>query len=116
MLSKSDRLQEFLRRLDAAEPASSAEGALELVSQMLNAVEDELTDIPFDPSSWMDDGRLYPPQADSAFRVPDHPDLIRYRNRDHNTIVSKWGAIEIRTASGEVILEKPGASGKGVWK
>lgn len=42
--SKEERFAEFLRRLAAAPPASSAREALALVSETLNQVEDDLTD------------------------------------------------------------------------
>lgn len=115
MASKQERLNEFLRRLVSAEATSSAENAFNLVCDVLNGVEDELTDIPFDPDLWMDDGRMYPPQQDSAFDVDGHPDVTRYRSRLHNTFVSSWGAIEVRSIQGEVLASKPSADGRSVW-
>jgi hypothetical protein len=80
----------------------------------LNEVEDELTDIPYAPENWQTDGRMYPPREDSAREVPGIDDLIRYRNRGHNTYIRDDGAIEIRDMNGTVVFAKAGADGEGV--
>jgi hypothetical protein len=113
---KAVRLSEFFQRLEDASPAASAVEAFELVSSILNAVEDELTDIPADPERWMTDGRMYPPQLDSRRDVPDHPSVTRYRSRRHNTFISANGAIEIRDITDQVLFRKSGADGNHVWK
>ncbi len=113
---KSARLAEFFRRLGAALPAKSRDEALELLSVLLNEVEDELTTIPYQPEAWESDGRMYPPQEDSARRVDGYPRVVRYRNRGHNTFISENGAIEIQEIqSGQRLFGKPGSDGKGVW-
>lgn len=61
-LPKSVRLEEFLDRLRYRAPVTSGEAAKRLIDGTLNAVEDELTDIPFDPVHWQTDGRMYPVQ------------------------------------------------------
>ena len=115
-ITKAQRLNEFLHRLLASAPAASAEGALALLALTLNAVEDEFSGVPYDPSSWQTDGRMYPPQTDSQRRVPDRPDVTRYRSRSHNTFIAGNGAIEIQTVDGLVLLSKPGADGRSVWE
>lgn len=112
--TKEERIAEFLRRLEAQPSASSAEEALELISETLNEVEDELTDIPFDPEKWQTDGRLYPPQEDNARDVPGRDDLVCYRNRGHKTYIRSNGAIEIRDLRDQVIVSKQGSDGRGV--
>jgi hypothetical protein len=114
-ITKAQRLVEFLRRLRWAAPASNAREAFELVARILNAVEDEFSGTPFDPSSWQTDGRLYPPQADSRRVVPGRLDVTRYRSRSHNTFIAENGAIEIQTIDGLVLLSKAGADGESVW-
>jgi hypothetical protein len=113
---RNERLQEFFRRLDAAAPVGSHDDALELIARTLNAVEDDLTDIPADPDRWMTDGRMYPPQPDSRRAVPEHPRVTRYRSRAHNTFISANGAIEIRDLADQVLFRKAGADGTHVWK
>lgn len=113
--TKDERFAEFLRRLTMSPPASTAEGALQLLSQTLREVEDELTDIPYQPDSWQTDGRMYPPQEDQARDVPGREDVIRYRNRGHNTFIRNNGAIEIRVyATDQIVFSKLGANGAGV--
>lgn len=109
--SKSERLAELFRRLAAAPPATNAREAKLLLDNTLNAVEDELTTIPFDPSAWATDGRLYPAQEDSRRPVPGRPDVARYRHRSHNTRIGANGSIEISDDSDQVLFRKPGADG-----
>lgn len=112
--SKEERIAEFLRRLEAKPPVSTTDEALELLSQTLNEVEDELTDIPFDPENWQTDGRLYPPQEDNARDVSGRDDLVCYRSRGHRTFIRSNGAIEIRDLRGQIIASKQGTDGRGV--
>ncbi|HEX3068143.1 MAG TPA: hypothetical protein VHX14_06175 [Thermoanaerobaculia bacterium] len=114
-ITKAQRLVKFLRLLRWAAPASDAGEAFELVERILNAVEDEFSGTPFDPSAWQTDGRLYPPQVDSRRVVPGRPDVTRYRSRSHNTFIAENGAIEIQTIDGLVLLSKAGADGESVW-
>ena len=114
--SKSARLAELFRRLAAAPPAISAIEAKLLLDNTLNAVEDELTGVPFDPSAWATDNRMYPPQEDSRRVVPGRDDVARYRSRSHNTYIGANGAIEITSVdTREVLFKKAGADGNHVW-
>lgn len=111
-MTKEARLAEFVQRMEAAPPAGSADEAMTLLSNTLNEVEDELTDIPFDPDRWMNDGRMYPPQADSAREVDGRADLTRYRSVRHNTWIRTNGAIRIEELQTRaVLLDKPGGDG-----
>jgi hypothetical protein len=78
-------------------------------------VEDELTDIPFDPAAWETDGRMYPPQDDQVRTVAGRPDVRRLVSRGHDTFVRDNGAIVIRSRrSKQVLLRKAGADGREV--
>lgn len=111
--SKAERFQEFLKRLSAAPPADSGSEALTLLRDTLNEVEDQLSGIPYQPEQWQNDGRIYPPQEDNARDVPGRADLVRYRSRGHSTWIRSNGAMEIRDATGTIVLSKLGADGGG---
>ena len=114
MVTKQVRFEMFIERLAVADSANSMNGAHQLLSRVLNEVEDELTDIPFSPENYISDGRMYPPQEDSRRDVKCRDDIIRYRSKEHNTYVSKNGAILILGINGIVYLNKSGSDGKGI--
>jgi hypothetical protein len=116
LIPKPVRLQVFLDELRKAALASNAGAAKKLIDDTLNAVEDDLTDIPYNPGQWRTDGRMYPVQEDNAGDVEGHPGITSYRSRKHETLIRENGAFEIRDANtGEVLISKPGSDGKGVW-
>jgi hypothetical protein len=106
---RSARLREFLQRLSFAEPAGDAAAALALLAELLNAVEDEMTSIPYSPSRT--DGRMYPPQPDSARTEGEAEGITRYRSAHHNTWIGEDGAIRIDEVKGPCVINKPGRSG-----
>jgi hypothetical protein len=115
IVSKFERLAEFMRRLNVAPAKSTFDDAYDLVCNTINAVEDELTSIPYDPSKWQTDGRMYPPQLDNMSEVPGRDDVTRLRTRYHNILIANNGAIQIwDVRKSELILSKNGADGKGV--
>ena len=85
------------------------------MEKTLNAVEDELSGMPYDLEKWQSDGRMYPPQDDSERGVPGRPFVRRYRSRRHNTFIAENGALEIRTVDDEILLTKAGADGRFIW-
>ncbi len=111
-VDKKVRLRAFLTRLSNAAPANSESTGLDLIAAILNQVEDELTDIAYNPDTWSDDGRMYPPQQDS--RRTHSATIARYRSRGHNTLIASNGAIRIETMNQQVLLDKPGSNGKKV--
>lgn len=62
-----------MRRMEMAAAATDFASAKKLLDDTLNAVEDELTDIPYDPTLWESDGRMYPVQDDNVRSVTDRP-------------------------------------------
>ncbi len=59
---------------------------------------------------------MYPVQADRTHSVEGHPEVTSLRSRHHVTYLRTNGAIETRsTRTNEVVFEKTGADGLGVW-
>jgi hypothetical protein len=113
--SKTERLAEFIRRLREAPPVATFDEAYKLICDTINAVEDEMTTIPFDPSKWQTDGRMYPPQFDNVRNVSGRSDVVRFRTRFHNIFIATNGAIQILDVNEEVLLfSKNGANGEGI--
>lgn len=116
-MDKQRRFQQFISDLGSASPASDAGGAMELISTVLNTVEDQLSGVPYNPAAWMSDGRMYPPQPDSARSVENFPSITRYRNKSHNTYIQDNGAIRIEALpSRTIVLDKAGSDGKKVFE
>ena len=116
-VSKQERFATFCQRLQAERPARTFAQAYEQLCSTLNAVEDELTGIPYNPDNWQTDGRMYPPRPDSMREVDGHPEVTRFRSSAHNTFIGDNGGIEIQTVSSkEVVFSKPGEDGRGVWE
>lgn len=113
--SRSLRLTYFLQRLASLPTASSLAEARTQLDSTLNEVEDEHSGVPFDPSNWMMDGRMYPPQDDFAFPVGGHPEVTLFRARKHRIYIRMNGAIRIETTSRAVLLDKPGTGGRRVF-
>ena len=117
-LPKSVRVEQFIRRLEAAGLAGDTSSAFKLVCETLNAVEDELTNIPYNLDTSDSDGRLYPPLEDNVRAVEGHSHVKRYRHRSHNTFIGDNGAIEIQLVAGKAppLISKHGSDGRGVWE
>lgn len=113
--AKTARFVEFLGRLSVAPSCLSFEEAYDVLCFTLNAVEDELTTIPYAPERWMSDGRMYPPQLDSMHEVPDRPRVKRFRSRAHNTFIGDNGSLLIEDAgTRQTLFAKAGQNGQEV--
>lgn len=107
--TRSERLRCFLDRLLAAPAAPDFLSAFGLLADILNRVEDEMSEVPFDPSAWRDDGRLYPPQLDREVRWDQHGERA-FRTVRHFVVFGDDGSIRILDATSmAVIATKPGA-------
>lgn len=114
-MTKGERVAELVRRLEASPPAAGADEALDLVTSVLDEIEDQHSGVPNDPTSPMADERIWPPIARYHFEIQGRPDLDGYRQKGHETIIGANGAIRIRTRRDvKVILDKPGRDGRKV--
>jgi len=115
MLPKSQRLELFVARLNAAEPAGTQEAAFLTIAAALKAVEDEHSGVPDNPANWRTDGRMYPPQSDMAKPDADRPGVTVYRSRSHRTFIARNGAFAIENIwSRNQLVEKIGRDGVGL--
>ncbi len=115
-VAKAERIAEFFRRLADLPPQTNQLSARQALEGTLNAVEDDLSGVPFNPDGWRTDGRMYPVQDDNAADVEGHPGVQALRSRGHETFVATNGAIEIReSTTDKVVFTKAGADGKGAW-
>jgi hypothetical protein len=104
-----ERLSILFARIRNADPARNARGALALVAQLIEQVEEEFCSVPpVEPPPLEPAGRMYPPQPDDIFPQPDGS--IRARTWYHRLFFGVDGSItivEVRTEKVEV--SKPGA-------
>lgn len=99
-IPKRKRLDEVYRRLKTAPDAATAAEVFRQLSNIINEVEDQWTSAAYNPSNWREDGRIYPPQADNLYSVPEHPHMSRYRTSRHNVFIGANGAIGVRQGRG----------------
>jgi len=88
------RLAEFLKRLENAPPAGSAQEALALVCRLIEEVEDEFCPVPRqDPPPLVTTGRMYAPREDHVKRFASG--LIIAEARHHRIYCRVDGGISI---------------------
>lgn len=109
---RRERVKEFMCRFDLASPVDSEDAALALIKEVLDQVEDEMTDIPNIPANRKKDGRLYPPTPPLA--LPHCEGVNYYRCGTHTILIAENGAVDIRRPGGDTVLIKPGKDGRHV--
>jgi len=87
--------------------ANNADDALADLNRTLDAVEDQFSGVPRNPSPGeTPDGRMYPAQADNI--MPGNGGYV-VRSRGHVTTIGADGSIRVvDAASGQVVFTKPG--------
>lgn len=116
VLPMGERLAEVFRRMAALPAFHSRDEARAAYDRTLIAVENELSGAPYNPERWLTDGRMYPVQDDNAEELEEHPGVWSYMSKRHVTFIGANGAMEVRhVIKDEVVFEKLGADGKGVW-
>jgi hypothetical protein len=113
---KQQRLEEIYRRLAQAPTARTFAEMRAQLADVINAVEDRLTGIPYNPANWRSDGRIYPVHDDNVFDVAGHPRVTLLRARKNLVYIGDNGSVEIHNASGGVAFRKPGRDGLDVWE
>lgn len=113
--SKIERLTELFRRLQLAPTCSNWIEARKQLEDIMNAVEDEFSGIPFNPDAANEppDGRMYPPH-DKYLRDSGSPRVHLFGHLRHRTAFGVNGAVKITLSNGTVVLDKPGADGQTV--
>jgi hypothetical protein len=78
-MTKVERVVEFLKRITAALPASSASSAFDLIVRTFVAVEEEMAG---------DDDPMFPPSGNFYYDVQGRDDLLLFRRQaGHETII-----------------------------
>lgn len=122
-MEKRERLIEFIKRMEAAPAVATADAAMASLLAIMEAVEDEFSGVPNDPTGPNADQRMFPPLDEKySFAIPGREDLRGFFHVDHETIFGANGEILIRTrrtrrnpnAEIRVLLNKPGIDGKTV--
>ena len=116
-VTKGERLLVYFTRMSNSQPATSHDEAM-LLLEMLNEIENELSEIPYDPDEPGTDGRMYPPNAMFRYKLWERSGVQCYRQAGHATFVADNGAIEIckrvGIILGQIIFEKPGRNDRKV--
>lgn len=110
-MDQHGRFALFINELEAAEPATDAQEARNLLERVLNEVEDRHSGVPFDPGAWRNDGRMYPPHDD--FEYASAVAGVRlFKSKGHDIWFGSNGALRIaRRGAGSVVIDKPGRDG-----
>lgn len=114
-MTRRERLEKIFEQLRMALRASSAEEALNQLSDIVNDIEDHYSGIPFDPISGGNDGRFYSPQEDNKRAVTGNSNVVRYRTKGHNIFIGSNGSIEIQRMDTTIEFSKLGSDDRDIW-
>ena len=114
-LGKIERLAIFMEKVLAAGPAGNLNDARSLLENILNAVENEYSGVPFNLAASEYDGRMYDPLDDRRKVVSTKPRVEQFNSAGHVTWIGENGAIKIAIRRDRtVILDKPGRDGRTI--
>jgi hypothetical protein len=112
-MEKKERLSIIFESLIAAPRPSNFDEAWKLLHNTFNEIEDRLSGVPFNPSDWKNDGRLYPPEFDSELQCA-LKGVRMFRARRHRIYIAANGAILIGSVIDprDIPMDIPGKDGK----
>jgi hypothetical protein len=112
-MDRNTRLRLFVERFVSYPCSGSFDEARTLLNETLNAIEDEHSGVPYEPSNWKSDGRMYPPQDDRE-RASENQRVRCFDTRGHLVEFGYNGAVRIRPLKDGLppLLDKPGADGQ----
>ena len=114
-MEPQQRFALFLTTLEQEPFASNQVSARELLTKILNAVEDAHSGAPYDPANWKTDGRMYPPQDDNK-KIATISGASVFHTKGHRVWFGDNGSIRLEVrrgpGTGRIELDKPGADGK----
>ena len=114
-MDRKQRFALFLVALEQAPSASDRASARELLTRLLNEVEDAHSGSPYDPPNWMTDGRMYPPEDDNN-KVSTVSGASLFYTKGHRVWFGDNGSIRLEVrrgpGKGRIELDKPGADGR----
>jgi hypothetical protein len=113
-MDRADRLDLIFDLIMAREPTGDWEGARRLLATAFNEIEDQHSDVPYNPDNWESDGRFYPPHDDFMVNSAN-PRVKVFHSRKHRIFFGINGSIRIQVRRGEdrnnIVLDKPGQDG-----
>ena len=116
MASKKDRLDELFRRLRERHPFASLREARSALEAIMREVEDELSGVPEakDPTTALNDGRMYPPHDDYLVETGTSEVLCFKHKARNRTYLASNGAMRITGPDGRSFLDLKGGDGRSV--
>lgn len=116
MAGKKERLDELFRRLRERHPFGSLSDARSALEAIMREVEDELSGVPEakDPTTALNDGRMYPPHDDYLVETGTSKVLCFKHKARNRTYLASNGAMRINGPNGNSFIDLKGSDGRCV--
>jgi hypothetical protein len=116
LASKKERLDELFRRLREKHPFGSLSEARSALEDIMREVEDELSGVPEanDPTTALNDGRMYPPHDDYLVETGTSEVLCFKHKARNRTYLATNGAMRISGPDGISFVDLKGMDGRFV--